>query len=337
MGKCASTPKYAQDEGVVEAQDVNEGLILHEGSVSCIVPAWNSNDTFLTAGDDGKVVAFNWKTNETIFSWSPHERSIQCVASGDTQDVFTCGRDGIVCHLRKDKAEPVQKFEQHELTATAVAIDSTQMVLCSGGRDNRVCLWDISTGKCLQYNKTPRNLVTCLKWIPQEPLIVQGSEDLRVRVWDSRQTPLSPVHTYDGYIYFPLALDISPDGYYILTSSKGFDGVGCEGRIWDRRMNKLLGEYVGHTQDATACSFLPNITDSAVPVPATASKDGTIRIWDPETRETTIDHLEMGASNMFTHLSVNSENTIYASSFTGQVFCFAVDLNAKKLMRLPKS
>lgn len=95
-----------------------------------------------------------------------------------------------------------------------------------------------------------------------------------------------------------LCLDISSDGNYVLTSSKGFNGVGCEVRLWDLRGGHGSGTItsasssssspasesgviddssrtssssstpqfrpvqlhscVGHVQDATACAFITN-------------------------------------------------------------------------------
>lgn len=82
----------------------------------------------------------------------------------------------------------------------------------------------------------------------------KGAEDLAVRVWDPRSGALRAVQTFKGYVYFPvrmrsclaganqsrltalllltqLGIDVSADGNYILTSSKGFNSVGCELRV----------------------------------------------------------------------------------------------------------
>ena len=55
--------------------------------------------------------------------------------------------------------------------------------------------------------------------------------------------------TFTGYVYFPLCMSISNDGNLIMTGSKGFNGVGCEIRLWDIRMNKQYIELNGHQQD----------------------------------------------------------------------------------------
>ncbi len=57
-------------------------------------------------------------------------------------------------------------------------------LLCSGSRDNSVCLWDVDVGKPVSSMHVPRNLVTDLSWVPGEMAVAQASEDKTVRVWD---------------------------------------------------------------------------------------------------------------------------------------------------------
>ena len=46
-------------------------------------------------------------------------------------------------------------------------------------------LWDLSTASLVNKSSISRNVVTCLKWVPDEPhMVAQGSEDLRLRLWD---------------------------------------------------------------------------------------------------------------------------------------------------------
>ena len=78
--------------------------------------------------------------------------------------------------------------------------------LASGSRDTSVRTWDVQTGQCTARVKTPRNLVTCLKYLPAESpaSLVQGGEDLRLRVWDVREGGLRPSLTIEGYTFFPV-------------------------------------------------------------------------------------------------------------------------------------
>jgi hypothetical protein len=51
----------------------------------------------------------------------------------------------------------------------------------------------------------------------------QGSEDLCVRVWDSRSADSQPAMHISGFVYFPLSLSICPTdgGNYLATGCKG--------------------------------------------------------------------------------------------------------------------
>jgi WD40 repeat protein len=208
-------------------------------------------------------------------------------------------------------------------------------------------------------------LVTCLKWMPNaggiQSTMVTGAEDLRVRIWDVR-TGLREIHTLEGYVYFPvsdrshlcvyhyttvtcgnvqLSLDVSPDGRYLLTSSKGFNGVGCEARVWDLRFSRaavadstadggavqqpiLVHTYLGHTQDTGACAFLQQAV-GGIPLFLTASKDESIRLWrqDDEQPSQIAQRVEVG-SGAFTSLAVMplrmDEPSLSSSGLDGPAF-----------------
>jgi WD40 repeat protein len=170
----------------------------------------------------------------------------------------------------------------HDLNITALALSGDETLLCSGSRDTAVCLWDVATGERIVRKKTSRNLVTCMAWVTgggggeDASVVVQGSEDLKLRTWDMREGSISPSQTMVGYVYFPLCIDVSADGRYIATGSKGFDGVGCEVRVWDRRQGQLLCEMQGHRQSTVGCAFLHGGHTQL----ASVSKDQSIRLWD---------------------------------------------------------
>jgi WD40 repeat protein len=63
-------------------------------------------------------------------------------------------------------------------------------------------------------------------------LLFQGSEDLCVRCWDVNSPGKLPSMQINGFVYFPLCLDLDPGGIYLATGCKGFDSVGCEGKYF---------------------------------------------------------------------------------------------------------
>ena len=121
--------------------------------------------------------------------------------------------------------------------AVAVAEDGQQAL--SGSRDCSLRHWDLATGATKGRCHLEQNVVTCLKWVPGETsLVAQGSEDLRLRLWDVRTLSRPAAVLENEYVYFPLCCDCS--GPYVLTGSNGFNSVGCELRLWDRRTLKQV-------------------------------------------------------------------------------------------------
>ncbi len=70
---------------------------------------------------------------------------------------------------------------------------------------------------------------------------------------------------------------MTSDGLYVVSGHNGFEGVGCELKIWDVRMGKLLTQLQAHHQAVTATQLIEsNGSLSGV----SSSKDGTIKLWD---------------------------------------------------------
>lgn len=168
----------------------------------------------------------------------------------------------------------------HELNIMAITqspFDKGAVV--SGSRDYTVKRWDIESGECTATYSTPRNIVTTLEASPvHAALLYQGSEDLFIRVWDLRAASgTSPVQAIAGFVYFPVCMDVHPDGNLLATGCKGFDGVGCTVKLWDLRNSaQPVAEYSGHNQDVVGCAFSSQDPDLLF----STSKDGSVRAWD---------------------------------------------------------
>jgi cytochrome c len=71
---------------------------------------------------------------------------------------------------------------------------------------------------------------------------------------------------------------LSPDGVYAATA--GFDDLAI---LWSVSRREQLTRFYGHEAAVNAVAFLPALTPDGRPRVATASDDGTARIWDGQT------------------------------------------------------
>ncbi len=95
-----------------------------------------------------------------------------------------------------------------------MALANNGQVCASGARDTSVRIWDVAAEKQVWKVSKAQNVVTCMKWYPSsdgaagagaaQSILLQGSEDLRVRMWDTR-AGLKEVKVLDGYVYFPVS------------------------------------------------------------------------------------------------------------------------------------
>jgi WD40 repeat protein len=156
----------------------------------------------------------------------------------------------------------------------------------SGSRDYFVRFWDVETGQCTFWPEVvQQNVVTDLRWMNNgETAVLQASEDLQLRLWDVRTK--SVAQAFDDGPYFALHCDVSPCGNYFLTGHNGFEGVGCEIKLFDRRADRKCLSIQCASQAVTDACFLhvegggSGGGSSSGLFAACASKDGSLRCWD---------------------------------------------------------
>lgn len=277
MGNTCKTigANYMEEERAIEGSLSSSDLDvrLHERAVLGLAASGTST---LSCSDDMRICRFNWRDmGLTPQYFDGHEKAVNRVVVFG-KFVWSVSRDLSLRQWCLETGSELQKIAQtHALNPSAVVAQNNRVY--TGSRDYSVKGWDVETGKCITSYSCPRNIVTAIELDNDGNLLYQASEDLCVRVWDTRTSASSvpAVHMTD-FVYFPLSIDKHPTNNTLATGCKGFDASGCQVKLWDlRSTSKPVVEFLGHTQDVTACKFSLDGT-----LLVSVSKDGCIFSWD---------------------------------------------------------
>eukprot|EP00903_Cladosiphon_okamuranus_P015395 g14219.t1 len=207
-----------QDRDARRSDGAVENRALHEGAILGIVSAGMGE--FVTCGEDKTLRLHNLVAESGSFqnnmSFAGHTKAVARATYGPTTRlIYSCSRDTTIRQWNRSDSTALRVFQGHEMACTALALSADERNLASGSRDASVRTWDVQTGQQRTASaKVPRNLVTCLKYLPDKAgssasssssssSVVQGGEDLRLRVWDVREAGLRPSVTIEGYTCFP--------------------------------------------------------------------------------------------------------------------------------------
>ncbi|XXQ38995.1 WD domain, G-beta repeat [Plasmodiophora brassicae] len=274
---CSKRGQYRERQGTPPGPPATAqcGTQVHDDIVVDVC-ATEDPDVFLSASNDATIARFNWAEDRLLDRWKGHTSSVSKVLyANQLRRAISCSRDRSIRVWRAGQADAVSTVaDAHRLPVTGLTINPEQTFVCSGARDYNVSFWDLATCRRLTTNETELNVVTAVKWIPDSASVLQCSEDLLVRVWDSRTGKLA--QKFPGGTDFALCCDVSRNGYQAITGYNGFNKDACVLRLWDLRKMSLLATFTGHEQSVRSCAFLPGTVPRAV----STGKDSTLRIWN---------------------------------------------------------
>jgi WD40 repeat protein len=168
--------------------------------------------------------------------------------------------------------EPFAFPAAHQGRAWAVAFVPGDALLATAGNDQRLLLWDRSTGR--QVRKLPININVAGLVFAQDgkTFVVAGhnQEGKGLRVWDLSKPiaagPVDGLNTPDGACR---CVALSPDGKLLAF------GNGRHIGLWRLDLKRAAGTLRGHTGEVQALAFAP---DGGVLV--SGADDQKVRLWD---------------------------------------------------------
>jgi ribosome assembly protein 4 len=120
-----------------------------------------------------------------------------------------------------------------------------------------------------------------VSYSPNGLQLASGGGDTTVRFWDVFTS--TPKHTCRGHKNHVLCTAWSPDGARFVSADR--NGVVI---IWDPKKGESMGQPIkAHSKWVTALAWEPMHKSAACERLATASKDGTVKLWNARTGKST--------------------------------------------------
>jgi WD40 repeat protein len=295
----------------------------HQGWVWSLAFSPDSQ-TLLSGSDDCTVKIWDVATAICRQTLTEHKGWVWSVTfSPDGQTMATAGNDQMIRLWESATGQLCKCLVGHEGWIRAVRFESSGQRLISGGDDATLRIWDVTTGDCLQVLSGHRRAIMSVAYAPpldtaqaetlatavDGAIIVSGSQDCTVRIWDAVTGQCLRVLSAVKTRIWSVALH--PGGRLLLSGSNdstlrlwnprtgqplrtlpasciGVKGIayGSEGtmlasggddqiiRLWDVSSGQRLLSLEGHQGWVWSLAFSPD--DQQL---ASASGDGTLKLW----------------------------------------------------------
>lgn len=179
----------------------------------------------------------------------------------------------------------------------------------SGDRSGIMKKWD------LNVNGNPTTFYGHMKSVksidvhPYGNIVVTGSKDSSIRLWDNRNH-MKSIKKFTGHMTDVNSVKFSPHGQWVASA-------GAEGSIfiWDIRMGTQIMDFITNALAVTCIQFHPDEF-----LLAAGRKDGTVDLYDLEKIKliSTMDRSKQYLSSSVSCLSFNTDgNRLLAGSSNG--------------------
>ena len=234
----------------------------HTGHVNSVAFS-PDGQTLISGAIDSTVRMWNVHTSQLLHTLDEHTQSVNSVAfSPDGKILASGGSDyrvrlwdantgQLLRTLRMYSTDPLSAYGSASRVVYSVAFSADGKTLATGTRDNRIRLWEVSTGKRLASIAGHEWGVSSVAFSSDGVTLASGAGDGKVQLWGARTGKhWQTVGKHSGSCS---SVVFSPDGK-ILASS----GSDKKILLWDAFTGEHLRTLKEHTDRILGLSFSPN-------------------------------------------------------------------------------
>ena len=227
--------------------------------------------TLATGEENGTVRLRDIRTGEDLGRWACHQRAVQVIAFGPgSRLVASAALDDPMIKVWSPGTGEEQVRCAHPGTS-ALAFAPQGALLASGGADQTVRLWELSTGRLQDTLTGHRGNVFALSFSPDGNSLASGADDGSVRLWDTAPAKLRVALAANPSAVQVLAF--TPDSRLLAIGRQNGTVQFCEVRA-----GRLEEAFMVGNGGVTALAFSSDGRTLAL-----GGADATVRLWDLST------------------------------------------------------
>ncbi|KAI1173029.1 hypothetical protein F4777DRAFT_601066 [Nemania sp. FL0916] len=232
--------------------------------------------------DDGRLILWEvWGLSRELKGLEAHQQSISHIhVARDGYTVATCSGSTIkVYDLAKTaRSSPQITFDSLN-TAFCVAISPDSELIAAGCADNSIYVYSMWTGSMLRRLDSHRDAISSIEFSLDGRTLLSASRDQSIMVWDinladvQKDGSAKPLKQLNLHRDAVSDCSMTIDGRWIVSCSMDDSVI-----FWDAETTEPHLMLVGHTASVVKLAL-----GHSSRILATASGDGTIKVWSYET------------------------------------------------------
>lgn len=182
----------AGEDGTVRLWSADDGFqsgeVIASGRSAMTALAFSPAANELAWGTgDGELTLWDLDSGSAVFESAPHAGAVTCIdIAPNGRLVASGGEDRRICLLRASDGDLLYRYSGHAQAVRDLDFSLDGRLIASGGAEGQVKVWQAHDHTLVALLAGHTGAVNCVAFSPSvRSLLVSGSEDRSVRVWDA--------------------------------------------------------------------------------------------------------------------------------------------------------